>query len=226
MKKTALAASPLAFLLAFAAWPGAAQDENGDGNLPPAPSQPQPVPAAEREAVLGQVDEYLEDLDVMTGSFFQIEPSGVVSEGQFWIDRPGRMRFEYGGDNPYTLISDGANYIVWDSELEEVNTCVALRQTPLNIFLKNNVDLERDADVLGLSRTSSELLVTLKDHDDRVEGTLTLVFAQPALELRRFATTNEAGERTEIVLTETVRGGSVEASRFVVRGFRARDLCE
>ena len=224
--KHALIALPAALLLALAAQPGVAQDENGDGNLPAAPIQPQPVPAAEREAVLNEVDEYLEDLDVMTGSFFQIEPSGVVSQGEFWIDRPGRMRFEYGDQNPYTLISDGANYIVWDRELEEVNTCVALRQTPLNIFLKNDVDLERDADVLGLSRTTSELLVTLKDHDDRVEGALTLVFAQPALELRRFATTNDAGERTEIVLTETTRGGSVEASRFVVRGFRQRDLCE
>jgi outer membrane lipoprotein-sorting protein len=194
----------------------------------PAPEQPQSVPQAERGPILDEIDAYLADLDVLTGSFYQIESSGLISEGQFWIDRrvnigAGRMRFEYADPHPYTLISDGADYAVWDRELEDVNTRVALSETPLHLFLKRDVDLANDADIVDLTETPSELALTLKDRDERVEGMLTLVFARPALELRSFSTTDGAGAATSIVLTDTVRGGSVDPSLFVIREPRRRD---
>jgi outer membrane lipoprotein-sorting protein len=181
------------------------------------------VPAADRQALLKEIDAYLASLSVMTGSFSQVEPSGDVSQGKFWIDRPGKMRFEYADPNPYTLISDGANYTVWDRELQDINTQVALRATPLNIFLKRDVKVESDAEVVGLTENGDELALTLKDHDPKVAGTLTLVFSQPSLELRRFATTDESGAATEVSLKDTVKGGKVDPALFVVREPRPRD---
>ncbi len=160
---------------------------------------------------------------MLTGSFFQIEPTGAVSQGRFWIDRPGRMRFEYADPHPFTLVSDGATYSVWDRELEDVNTQVPLRETPLYMFLKRDVDLSSDAEVVELTESASEVALTLKDRDDRVEGTLTLVFARPSLELRRFATTDGAGAATEVVLADAVRGGQVDPALFVIREPRRRE---
>jgi outer membrane lipoprotein-sorting protein len=227
--KNALIAAFTATALAAVA-PALAQDDaapaaeapSAEGLLP-ADLQPQPVPEAERAALLAEIDAYMAELDVLTGSFFQIEPTGVVSQGQFWIDRPGLMRFEYADPHPFTLISDGATYTVWDRELEDVNTRVPLRETPLNMFLKRDVALEKDADVLALTESPGEVALTLKDKDERVEGTLTLVFASPALELRSFTTTDAEGGETEVVLTDTVRGGQVDPSLFVVREPRRRD---
>ena len=216
-----------ALLAAAAGAAGVAAQEDAPAADPGPPVEavpaPQPVPAGERDAVLASIDDYLENLDVLTGSFFQIEPTGVVSEGQFWIDRPGRMRFEYQDPHPFTLVADGATYTVWDRELEDVNTRVPLRETPLNLFLKRDVAIADDSDVLALLETESELALTLRDRDERVDGTLTLVFARPALELRRFATTDSAGASTEVVLTDAVRGGDVDPAMFVVREPRRRE---
>lgn len=223
----------IAAFAALAACAGAAaQDDAAEAAAPAAedppvlplpPGEPETLADEARAAVLDEIDSYLSQLDVLTGSFFQIEPTGVVSQGQFWIDRPGRMRFEYADPHPFTLVADGATYTVWDRELDDVNTRVPLRETPLNLFLKRDVELGRDADVLNVVQTPGEVAVTLKDHDERVEGTLTLVFARPALELRRFLTTDEAGGATEVVLTDAVRGGDVDPSLFVVREPRRRD---
>lgn len=201
---------------AAAAAAEAAADVIADPPPVPADVTPQPVPADQQAALLAEIDAYMEDLDVLTGSFFQIEPTGVVSPGSFWIDRPGLMRFEYAAPHPFTLIADGGDYYVWDHELEEVNSRVPLRETPLNMFLKRDVELARDADVLALTETPGELSLTLKDRDERVQGTLTLVFARPALELRRFSTTDGAGAESEIVLSDTVRGGNVDPALFFV----------
>jgi outer membrane lipoprotein-sorting protein len=91
------------------------------------------------------------------------------------------------------------------------------------MFLKRDVALSQDADIVDLTESPGELALTLRDRDDRVEGTLTLVFARPALELRRFATTDSAGAETEVLLTEATRGGDVDPALFVVREPRRRD---
>jgi outer membrane lipoprotein-sorting protein len=233
MKSTLIAAAFAGVAAAAAAWSlAAAQDPTSEPAEaeapaalpgPPADLIPRSVPAADRAPLLREIDTYLAELDVLTGSFFQIEPTGVVSQGSFWIDRPGRMRFEYADPHPFTLVADGATYTVWDRELDDVNTRVPLRETPLYMFLKRDVALSQDADIVELTETDGELAVTLRDRDDRVDGTLTLVFARPALELRRFATTDSAGAETEVLLTDSVRGGTVDPALFVVREPRRRD---
>jgi outer membrane lipoprotein-sorting protein len=226
MKTTLIAAPIVALAAAAAAWSlAAAQDDASAAALPAPPADliPRSVPADDRAPLLREIDAYLAELDVLQGSFFQIEPTGVVTQGQFWIDRPGRMRFEYADPHPFTLVADGATYTVWDRELDDVNTRVPLRETPLYMFLKRDVALSQDADIVDLTESPGELALTLRDRDDRVEGTLTLVFARPALELRRFATTDSAGAETEVLLTEATRGGDVDPALFVVREPRRRD---
>jgi outer membrane lipoprotein-sorting protein len=224
---SALAPAALTFAVLVASGSALAQD----ADVAAAPPEPpvaadvalQPVPEAEREALIEEIDSYLADLDVLRGSFFQIEPTGVVSQGEFVIDRPGLMWFEYADPHPFTLVSDGATYSVWDRELEDVNTRVPLRETPMNMFLKRDVDLGADADIVALTRSADQVALTLKDRDERVEGTLKLVFAAPAIELRSFTTTDNTGAETEVVLTDVSRGGPVDPSMFVVREPRRRD---
>jgi len=176
----------------------------------------------DRDAALAAIDAYLDDLDVLTGSFIQLEPNGAVATGEFWLDRPGRIRFEYADPHPFTIVADGASYIVWDRELEDVNTRVPLRETPLNMFLRRDVNLARDAIILDVTETIDELSVELQDPDERVEGSLTLVFARPALDLRRLITTDAAGQSTQIIFTDTARGGRVDPAMFVIRENRRR----
>lgn len=179
-------------------------------------------PTFDRDAALNQIDRYLEGLDVMLGSFIQIEPTGAVATGRFWLDRPGRMRFEYDDPHPFTIVADGATYTVWDRELEDVNTRVPLRETPLNMFLRRDVNLARDAIVDEVRRDGDELSVRLEDPDERVQGALTLVFTQPAIELRRMITTDADGADTEITFTDTVREGDIDPGLFVIRDDRRR----
>ncbi|MGD2134153.1 MAG: outer membrane lipoprotein carrier protein LolA [Maricaulaceae bacterium] len=194
-----------------------AEDTAGDTTqITPPAEAPLPAPVElNLDEIVPEVDAYLAELDMLTGSFVQIEPSGDISEGEFWIDRPGKMRFEYADPHPFTLIADGAQYIVWDRELEAMNTEVPLRETPLNMFLRRDVEIGRDAEVIDAWERDGELWLTLEDNDERVEGQLTLVFARPALELRRFVTTDPDGQQTHVVLTDTSRPERIDQTLFL-----------
>ena len=203
---------------------GAQAEAGENADAAPAPEAPLPQPTEiDLDEALADVDAYLAGLDVLTGDFYQIEPTGYRSEGRFWIDRPGKMRFEYADPHPFLLVADGATYTVWDRELEDVNTEVPLRETPLNMFLRRDVEIGRDANVIEAFERDGELWLTLEDTDDRVEGRLTLVFARPSLELRRFVTTDAEGAQTHVVLANARAGGSVDQSLFVINQPRRRE---
>jgi len=206
---------------ATSATPNPAETTTDAGESPDATSTAA-TPPLDRDAALEAINAYLAELDVLTGSFLQLEPTGAVATGKFWLDRPGRIRFEYDDPHPFTIVADGATYTVWDRELEDVNTRVPLRETPLNMFLRRDVNLARDAIILNVTDADGELAVELKDPDERVEGSLTLVFARPALDLRRLITTDATGQSTEIIFTDTTRGGRVDPAMFVIRENRRR----
>ena len=56
---------------------------------------------------LDRISAYLNAIHTMKGSFVQLGPDGQIDEGVFYIEKPGRMRFEYHAPNPVLIVSDG-----------------------------------------------------------------------------------------------------------------------
>ena len=74
-----------------------------------------PAPAAAQDGRdLARISAYLNALDTAEGGFVQIAPDGETSDGRFYIDRPGRIRFEYTPPNPSLVVSDGTWVVVYD----------------------------------------------------------------------------------------------------------------
>ena len=86
----------------------------------PALSQPRPLAPALRPATLsaqdrsdiGRIEAYLNALRAMRARFLQVAPDGQVTEGNAWIQRPGRMRIEYDPPSPPRLVAGGGNGLV------------------------------------------------------------------------------------------------------------------
>jgi len=63
-------------------------------------------PAAAQDArELARISAYLNSISTLAGNFVQIDPDGVLSEGQFYMSRPGRIRFEYNEPNPALVVA-------------------------------------------------------------------------------------------------------------------------
>jgi hypothetical protein len=75
--------------------------------LPPATSTTAFTPA--QRAQVDKVSAYLCSVQQMVGHFVQVAPDGSRSQGEFYVQKPGRIRFEYvaiasaAGTRPYAL---------------------------------------------------------------------------------------------------------------------------
>lgn len=158
----------------------------------------------------------LTNFKLAQGEFLQIDNAGHVVAGQFSLQRPGRMRFEYEAPSPLLLISDGANVAVQDRKLKTTDR-IPLRQTPLFFILKDKVDIARDAKILNVRRTRGELAITIADKGGETEGQLTLRFSEPDYRLLEWSVLDPQGASTQVLLRNISVPSTLDPRLFVVR---------
>src|SRR4029077_20859736 len=103
----------------------------------------------------------------LVGDFVQVGPDGGRTEGQFYLQKPGRMRFEYDPPSPIELISDGQSLVVRDRKLA-TQDLYPLSQTPLRFLLADRIDLLKDTNVVAVM--SDDLFVTVIIEEKQVLG--------------------------------------------------------
>lgn len=185
--------------------------------LAPAAYAQQATPAvldgAARAEGLAQANQALNAVQRLQGRFVQASPGGGRATGMFYMERPGKLRFEY--DPPATLliVSDGSVVAMRDRELRTTER-TPLRSTPLNIILGRSINLERDARILRVSRAGPWLLVTARDRGGQTDGQITLQFHGPQAELRSWDVIDATGARTRITLSNVSRPQSFDRNLF------------
>ena len=82
--------------------------------------------SAEDRAVVQQAQGYLQALTSAQGTFTETGPNGQTRQGRFYLQRPGKMRFEYTTPAGLLVVSDGSNVKRYDPRLN------VFRQVPLS----------------------------------------------------------------------------------------------
>jgi outer membrane lipoprotein-sorting protein len=150
---------------------------------------------------LARISNYLNGITTLEGSFVQVGPDGELSEGKFYLRRPGRIRFEYEPPNPALVIADGTWVGVYDTHLKTLDR-IPLGSTPLELLLKKRVDLRKENAVRSVERSEGQMRVTAVDPDDPDEGSITMVFSDNPLELRQWIVIDPQGLATTVALSE------------------------
>ncbi len=166
---------------------------------------------------LDRVSAYLNSLTALTGAFTQIDQTGEMSEGTFYMLRPGRVRFDYKSpkDAP-VLVSDGQWFSVEDRKLKSVAR-YPLNSTPLSLLLKADVDLASDSRVVNVERQPGMLSVTARDEKGLAQGELTMIFRDPGLELRNWIIKDAQGFYTTIAVRDLREGIKLDPALFKVK---------
>ena len=194
-----------AAVAAVAALPAAAQNANGAG-----------LSAADR-ATLAQAQTYLQNLTSAQGQFVETGPGGQRRTGRFWLQRPGKLRFEYTDPAGLLVVSDGSNVKRYDPRLN-VFRQVPLGATPLSTFLARNVRLDQGVRIDRVTRMSSgAYAITARDSRNPNEGSVILAFAGTPLRLQEWTITDAQGSRTRTQLTSLTPASGLAASLFQLR---------
>jgi outer membrane lipoprotein-sorting protein len=155
---------------------------------------------AKQRAMIDRVNAYLTSVQTMEGDFVQVGPDGSRSDGQFYLLKPGRIRFEYNPPNPVELIADGQSMLVRDRKLS-TQDLYPLSQTPLRFLLADRIDLLKDTNVVGVY--SDDLFVTVVVEESQVFGgthRLMLMFGAKDYQLRQWTITDPQGLDTTVAI--------------------------
>jgi len=168
--------------------------------------------SAERDD-LQRVSQAMNAVRSMEGNFVQIGPEGQIDQGRFYIEKPGRMRFEYANPNPTLIVSDGRWVAVENTKLNTVDR-YALWTTPLNLILGDDIDLRHNANIVNVTHKGDQLLVSAREHKTHVNGDLLLVFSEPTLALKQWTVKDAQGLLTTVAVSNVKTGVPLDPAIF------------
>jgi outer membrane lipoprotein-sorting protein len=174
---------------------------------------PAPALSPQDQADIGRVEAYLNSIHTLKARFQQIAPNGQPSGGQAWLQRPGRMRFQYDPPAPFLLVAGHGLLVFHDSQLQQTSN-IPLGRTPLGLLLQDNLRLSGAITVTQITRYPGQLQVTLFRTATPSDGTLTLIFADNPLALRSWTVVDAQRRETRVSLFDIVLGGTFEQSLF------------
>jgi outer membrane lipoprotein-sorting protein len=152
-----------------------------------------------QKAVVQKVGNYFNKVTNLQGEFIQVGPRGHVSQGVFYLSKPGKLRFEYSAPNPFLIVSDGT-WVIVNNRKRNKAEYYPLSATPLRLVLNEKVDLLDQARIIHVKEDKESVSVTLEDKDQLVAGQLTVVFDARSMELRQWVVIDGQGLQTTITL--------------------------
>lgn len=165
------------------------------------------------QALVDKAVAYLQNLTVAKGRFTQTDQRGKRASGDIYLQRPGKVRFEYDPPNKVLIISDGNQVAIQDDRLGTFER-YPLRATPLNLFLGREIRLDRGVIVTDVARGDGKFVLTARDGGGEADGRIILTFADEPIALKEWTVIDGQNQRTRIELNSLTRVGSLPASLF------------
>ena len=193
---------------------------------PPEPVIPDPrrnTPAnifstfdATQKAQAAKVSSYLSSLQTLVGNFVQVGPDGSKSKGDFYIQKPGKVRFEYDAPSPIDIVADGSSVAVRDRKLA-TQDIYPLSQTPLRYLLSDRIDLLKDTNVVNVTSDDVFVSVTIEEKQALI-GTsrLMLMLGAKDGQLKQWTVTDPQGYDTTVAVYNLDSSRKVDPGLFKI----------
>jgi outer membrane lipoprotein-sorting protein len=193
---------------------------------PPTPVIPDPkrnVPAsifatfdAGQKAQAAKVSNYLSSLQQLSGNFVQVGPDGTKTKGDFYIQKPGKLRFEYDPPTPIAIVADGSSLAVRDRKLA-TQDIYPLSQTPLRFLLSDRIDLLKDTNVVSVSADDVFISVVIEEKQALI-GTsrLLLMVGVKDGQLKQWTITDPQGYDTTVAVYNLDANKKVDPGLFKI----------
>ena len=171
----------------------------------------------EQTTAVNAISDYLNSFKTLQGEFTQISPKGNMSQGIFYIAKPGKMRFEYAPPNPFLIVSDGT-WLTIKNVKKEKGDQFPLSQTPLRLVLGDKVDIANETDIIDFQDQDGMTTVTVEDKKNTLgSGQLTLVYDQARKVLQQWIVSDGKGRKTTVSLENLQAGIEPDPKLFVVK---------
>ena len=189
-----------------------------------APVVPGPLTApAHAQAAASDLDRVvaaLRGISTMKADFVQTDRNGQSLRGVMTLKRPGKIRFDYGKNADFLVISNGKSLYMIDYEVNQVERW-PIGNSPLGALFDPDKDVKRFGKMIPTGNPDV-LSVEVRDPRKPEFGMINLIFVRnPAapggLQLTHWVALDALINRTRVQLSSQQYGVSVAESTFTFR---------
>jgi outer membrane lipoprotein-sorting protein len=188
----------------------------------PASLAPLTTPAAAQPAAndLDRVVTALRAISTMTADFTQTDRQGQTVRGKMTLKRPGKIRFDYGKDADFLVVSNGKSLYVVDYEVAQVERW-PIGNSPLGALFDPEKDVKKYGKMVPTA-SRDVLSVEVRDPKKPEFGMITLIFVKNAaapggLQLTHWVALDAQNNRTKVALSNQRYGVAVADSTFTFK---------
>jgi outer membrane lipoprotein-sorting protein len=170
----------------------------------------------EQRTIIERVNNYLSTMQNLSGKFVQVGPDGRRTQGNFYISKPGKVRFEYDDPSPIELVANGQDVAVRDRRLATQDV-YPLSQTPLRFLLADHVDLMKDTSLVAVYADDVFVTVVVEEKNGIV-GTsrLMIMFGAKDMQLKQWTVTDPQGYDTTVAVYNLDTGRRPDPNMFKI----------
>ncbi|MGB4056673.1 MAG: outer membrane lipoprotein carrier protein LolA [Alphaproteobacteria bacterium] len=144
-------------------------------------------------------EDYLSTLSTARARFVQTTHDGTQLVGTFYLQRPGKLRFQYDKPIEDFVVADGFFIYFYDSQLKE-QTNAPIGQTLADFILRPDLKLRDDLTVKDIKKSGDLMQIEIVQTSDPDAGSLTLGFSEDPIALKKWRVVDGQGLITEVEL--------------------------
>ncbi|MEZ5812428.1 MAG: outer membrane lipoprotein carrier protein LolA [Rhizobiaceae bacterium] len=161
-----------------------------------------------------EIADHFSSVKTMTGEFVQFGPRGEQTGGKFFIERPGRIRFNYEAPSAYRVVSDGKSVVISNKKLKTADL-YPLSKTPLKLLLDDRIDISGDR-VQQVREEDDLTTITLADKTVFGNSTITMMFDPQSYDLRQWTIRDAQGKDTTVMIFNVQQGVAFDPKIFEI----------
>jgi outer membrane lipoprotein-sorting protein len=179
----------------------------------PTPLASAPLTPQDREDV-ARVEQYLNSITTLEATFLQVAERGATLSGQFYIKRPGKLRFQYDAPARIQIVADGSQVTYYDADTDQISQ-LPTGLTVAKFLVSPRISLSGDLVVTKVERDAALLQITAQQARAASEGYVVLTFGDKPLQLRRWSVIDGRNRAISVSLTNLKTGGALRDDLFV-----------
>ncbi|MEZ5873016.1 MAG: outer membrane lipoprotein carrier protein LolA [Nitratireductor sp.] len=150
------------------------------------------------EQTVNALSNHFTAVPTMTGEFIQFNPDGQQTGGIFYLERPGRIRFNYEKPNPVEVISNGKTVAVHNRKLKTWDF-YPLDKTPLKLLLADKIEFSPKT-VRSVVNDTDMTTIVMGDEKIFGDSEITLMFDPSDFDLRQWTIKDAKGAETSVMV--------------------------
>lgn len=183
-------------------------------------AQAQDAPSAGDRAAAQRIQAYLDQLQSFEAQFEQkisgSSSDGEISSGRFYLQRPGKLRWDYVKPHTQVIVADGKSLWVYDEDLQQVVVktidAALAASTPAMLLAGRETVAEGYRVSEGAARDGMQWIRMAPKRGDTDFLSIELGFASEALQAMELR--DKLGQTTRIDFSRAKKNGKVDEKLF------------